>query len=290
MRYHERPMPENDHICVRFAPSPTGYLHLGSARTGLYNYIFARQHEGAFILRIEDTDLSRSTDAAIVQIIASMKEMGLHWDEGPGVPGPHGPYRQTERDGIYQEYVEKLVESGHLYPCFCTRRAARRRARGGPGGGRRLGLHGHVPRPRRGRGGAAAGGRRAVHAARACARGPHRVPRHPARRRRLRERDHGRLHRRALGRHRSRTTSPWWSTTSPWRSPTSSAATTTSATRPSRSSSTTRWGPRCRSSCTCPCSSAPTRRSSASDTARPSSSSSPPRGSWSRSCATTSAS
>ncbi len=113
-------MPEHPHIRVRFAPSPTGYLHLGSARTGLYNYIFARQHEGTFILRIEDTDLSRSTDEAIVQIIASMKEMGLHWDEGPGVPGAHGPYRQTERDAIYHEYVETLLESGHVYACFCT--------------------------------------------------------------------------------------------------------------------------------------------------------------------------
>ncbi len=113
-------MPENTHIRVRFAPSPTGYLHLGSARTGLYNYIFARQHGGTFILRIEDTDLSRSTDAAIVQIIDSMKEMGLHWDEGPGVPGPHGPYRQTERHEIYHEYVETLLAAGHLYPCFCT--------------------------------------------------------------------------------------------------------------------------------------------------------------------------
>jgi glutamyl-tRNA synthetase len=105
---------------VRFAPSPTGYLHLGSARTGLYNFLFARQHGGTFILRIEDTDLSRSTDEAIAQIIGSMKEMGLHWDEGPGAPGPHGPYRQTERDAIYHEYVERLLGTGHLYPCFCT--------------------------------------------------------------------------------------------------------------------------------------------------------------------------
>ncbi len=108
------------HIHVRFAPSPTGYLHLGSARTGLYNYIFARRHEGTFILRIEDTDLTRSTDEAIVQIISSMKEMGLHWDEGPGAPGPHGPYRQTERDRIYREHIERLREGDHLYPCFCT--------------------------------------------------------------------------------------------------------------------------------------------------------------------------
>ncbi|MBE0528729.1 MAG: glutamate--tRNA ligase [Thermoleophilia bacterium] len=113
-------MTETAHPRVRFAPSPTGHLHLGSARTGLYNYIFARQHEGTFILRIEDTDVSRSTDEAILQIIDSMKEMGLHWDEGPGVPGPHGPYRQTERGAIYHEYVERLLGTGHLYPCFCT--------------------------------------------------------------------------------------------------------------------------------------------------------------------------
>lgn len=130
-------MPQDSHIRVRFAPSPTGYLHLGSARTGLYNYIFARQHGGTFILRIEDTDLSRSTDEAIVQIVESMKEMGLHWDEGPGVPGPHGPYRQTERHEIYRDYAGRLLEAGHLYPCFCTaedlevERAAAQAAGGG---------------------------------------------------------------------------------------------------------------------------------------------------------------
>jgi len=109
-----------DRVVVRFAPSPTGYLHLGSARTGLYNYIFARQHAGLFILRIEDTDLSRSTDQAIAQILSSMKEMGLDWDEGPEVPGVHAPYRQTERQPIYHEYIETLLAGGHLYPCFCT--------------------------------------------------------------------------------------------------------------------------------------------------------------------------
>ena len=107
-------------VVVRFAPSPTGYLHLGSARTGLYNYLFARRSGGSFILRIEDTDLSRSTDEAILQIISSMREMGLEWDEGPELPGPHAPYRQTERQPIYHTYIEKLVASGHLYPCFCT--------------------------------------------------------------------------------------------------------------------------------------------------------------------------
>ena len=107
-------------VVVRFAPSPTGYLHLGSARTGLYNYIYARRHGGTFILRIEDTDPSRSTDEAIAQIVASLREMGLDWDEGPDVPGPHGPYRQTERTGIYRDYVDRLLADGHLYPCFCT--------------------------------------------------------------------------------------------------------------------------------------------------------------------------
>ena len=126
MGYHGPPMSEQPQaaapgrVVVRFAPSPTGYLHLGSARTGLYNYIFARQHGGSLILRIEDTDLSRSTDEAILQIISSMREMGIEWDEGPEAPGAHGPYRQTERQHIYREYIEKLVAGGHLYPCFCT--------------------------------------------------------------------------------------------------------------------------------------------------------------------------
>ena len=108
------------HVRVRFAPSPTGYLHLGGARTALYNYIYARRHGGSFILRIEDTDPSRSTDEAIAQILASMREMGLDWDEGPEKPGPHAPYRQTERIEIYQQYVRRLLADGHLYPCFCT--------------------------------------------------------------------------------------------------------------------------------------------------------------------------
>ena len=107
-------------VVVRFAPSPTGYLHLGSARTGLYNYLFARRRGGHFILRIEDTDLSRSTDEAILQIISSMREMGLEWDEGPEAPGPHGPYRQTERQDVYHGHIERLLASGHLYPCFCS--------------------------------------------------------------------------------------------------------------------------------------------------------------------------
>jgi len=93
---------------------------LGSARTGLYNYIYARRHGGTFILRIEDTDPSRSTDEAIGQILRSLREMGLDWDEGPEVPGLHGPYRQTERQHIYREHIARLLETGHAYRCFCT--------------------------------------------------------------------------------------------------------------------------------------------------------------------------
>ena len=97
-------------VRVRFAPSPTGYLHLGGARTALYNYLYARRHQGAFVLRIEDTDPSRSTDEAIAQILRSLREMGLDWDEGPERPGAHGPYRQTERASVYREYVERLLQ------------------------------------------------------------------------------------------------------------------------------------------------------------------------------------
>ncbi len=107
-------------VRVRFAPSPTGYLHLGGARTALYNYIFARRHGGDFVLRIEDTDPSRSTDAAIAQILSSLREMELEWDEGPEKPGPHGPYRQTEREAIYREHIDTLLAGGHLYTCFHT--------------------------------------------------------------------------------------------------------------------------------------------------------------------------
>ena len=107
-------------VRVRFAPSPTGYLHLGGARTALYNYIFARRRGGAFLLRIEDTDASRSTDEAIAQILRSLREMELDWDEGPDKPGPHGPYRQTERQDIYREHIDRLLAAGHLYTCFHT--------------------------------------------------------------------------------------------------------------------------------------------------------------------------
>ncbi|MBN2257365.1 MAG: glutamate--tRNA ligase [Anaerolineaceae bacterium] len=105
---------------VRFAPSPTGSIHLGSARTALFNYLLARQTGGQFILRIEDTDRKRLVEGAEQEIYEGLHWMGLQWDEGPDIGGPCEPYRQSERKEIYQEYGRKLVEMGAGYYCFCT--------------------------------------------------------------------------------------------------------------------------------------------------------------------------
>lgn len=99
-------------IRVRFAPSPTGFLHIGGVRTALYNWIFARQHRGTMVLRIEDTDLERSTDEAIQWILDGLTWLGLDWDEGP--------YRQTERLEIYNEHIDRLLDEGNAYRCYCT--------------------------------------------------------------------------------------------------------------------------------------------------------------------------
>jgi len=105
-------MSENKQVRVRFAPSPTGHLHIGGARTALFNYLFARHNKGAFILRIEDTDRSRSTEEYIEAIIEGMRWLKLDWDEGP--------YRQTDRFDIYRSYVERLLNEGKAYKCYCT--------------------------------------------------------------------------------------------------------------------------------------------------------------------------
>ena len=106
---------------VRFAPSPTGYLHIGGARTALYNWLWARQRGGKFILRIEDTDRERSTDESVRAIFESMRWLGLDWDEGPDVGGPNGPYFQMERLAIYQDYVKRLIAARAAYRCYCTK-------------------------------------------------------------------------------------------------------------------------------------------------------------------------
>ncbi len=107
-------------VRVRFAPSPTGHTHLGTGRTALYNYVFARQMGGQFILRIEDTDTKRFVPGAKEELISSLHWLGIEWDEGPDVGGPHAPYHQSERKEIYQRFARELVDRGHAYYCFCT--------------------------------------------------------------------------------------------------------------------------------------------------------------------------
>jgi glutamyl-tRNA synthetase len=107
-------------IRTRIAPSPTGDPHVGTAYVALFNYAWARQHGGQFILRIEDTDRQRSHPASEQMIFEALHWLGLSWDEGPDVGGPHGPYRQSERSAIYREHADTLVERGAAYPCFCT--------------------------------------------------------------------------------------------------------------------------------------------------------------------------
>ncbi len=104
---------------VRFAPSPTGYLHVGGARTALFNWLYARRHGGTFILRIEDTDVERSSADMVSGILSSLTWLGLTWDEGPGVGGPHAPYFQTGRLDKYRAAAARLVASGHAYYCYC---------------------------------------------------------------------------------------------------------------------------------------------------------------------------
>lgn len=110
----------SNQIRVRFAPSPTGALHIGGARTAYFNWLFARQHHGSFVLRIDDTDVARSTEQSYRQILDSLKWLGIDWDEGPDVGGEYGPYRQSERTDIYRAELRRLIDTHLVYPCFCT--------------------------------------------------------------------------------------------------------------------------------------------------------------------------
>ncbi len=105
---------------VRFAPSPTGYLHVGGARTALFNWLFARRHGGVFVLRIEDTDVERSSQEMVEGILDGLRWLGLDWDEGPKIDGPHAPYFQSQRLERYRATAERLVAKGHAYYCYCT--------------------------------------------------------------------------------------------------------------------------------------------------------------------------
>ena len=115
-------------VRTRFAPSPTGYMHVGNLRTALYTWLIARHDGGKFILRIEDTDQERLVEGAVDVIYRTMAECGLDHDEGPDVGGPVGPYVQTERRALYGKYADLLIEKGHAYRCFCEKRARRPRA------------------------------------------------------------------------------------------------------------------------------------------------------------------
>ncbi len=127
-------------VRVRFAPSPSGDLHVGNIRTALFDWAFARHTGGVFVLRIEDTDQSRVLPAYIESALDTLRWLGLDWDEGPEAGGPYGPYLQSERLGIYSDWVVKFLESGHAYYCYCTteevaaRRAAARAGGSGPSG------------------------------------------------------------------------------------------------------------------------------------------------------------
>lgn len=107
-------------IRVRFAPSPTGRLHLGSVRTALFNWLFARGQGGTMVLRVEDTDPQRSGSELEESILEDLRWLGLDWDEGPGIGGPHAPYRQSERGEVYREHARRLLDAGKAYPCYCT--------------------------------------------------------------------------------------------------------------------------------------------------------------------------
>ena len=108
-------------VRTRFAPSPTGYMHVGNLRTALYAYLLAKRDGGTFILRIEDPDQERYVEGAVDVIYDTLRAAGLFWDEGPDVGGDYGPYVQSERMGLYMDYAKQLVEKGAAYYCFCDK-------------------------------------------------------------------------------------------------------------------------------------------------------------------------
>ena len=118
-------------IRVRFAPSPTGYMHIGNARTALFNWMYARKAGGAFVLRIEDTDIERSSPVYETALVNDLRWLGIGWDEGPDVGGPFGPYRQSSRLDSYREHARVLLERGLAYRCYCSSEGLRERREAG---------------------------------------------------------------------------------------------------------------------------------------------------------------
>ena len=123
----------NNNIRVRFAPSPTGFLHIGSARTAFFNWLFAQKSNGKFILRIEDTDIARHQENTVNLIMNSLKWLGINWDEGPDIGGDYGPYRQSMRINIYKEYAQKLLNEKNAYLCFCSPEVLKKKKEAGLG-------------------------------------------------------------------------------------------------------------------------------------------------------------
>src|ERR671916_2908400 len=107
-------------VRTRIAPAPRGSIHVGNARTALYNWLFARHHGGTFVLRVEDTDKKRATDEAYQAVIEDLRWLGLDWDEGPETGGDFGPYRQSERGERYASVTRSLLDGDRAYPCYCT--------------------------------------------------------------------------------------------------------------------------------------------------------------------------
>jgi glutamyl/glutaminyl-tRNA synthetase len=130
-------------VRTRFAPSPTGYLHVGNARTALYSYLFARGRDGRFVVRVEDTDAERNVDQGAEAIVAALRWLGLDWDEGYGKGGPHGPYVQSERLDRYRAATNALVAQGDAYPCYCTPEELEQRRRAAEAHGLPPGYDGH---------------------------------------------------------------------------------------------------------------------------------------------------
>lgn len=142
-RRHLRVPPLDSSVRTRIAPAPSGDLHVGNVRTALYSWALARRHGGHFVLRIEDTDRTRVSEAAVAGVAEALRWAGLDWDEGPGIGGPYAPYRQSERGEYYREATDRLISGGNAYPCFCTaEEVARRRAAGPATGGRPSGYDG----------------------------------------------------------------------------------------------------------------------------------------------------
>lgn len=132
-----------DKVRTRFAPSPTGYMHVGNLRTALYAYLTARANNGKFLLRIEDTDQTRQVEGALDIIYNTLRETKLFWDEGPDIGGAYGPYIQSERKALYKDYVDELIEKGAAYRCFCTKERLEEASRIKTASGQATGYDGH---------------------------------------------------------------------------------------------------------------------------------------------------